>query len=89
MFNESIVDLDGAPLELLYSASLPGASAVAGGHYIEFNFFTGQAFLDGSGVSMLAGLDMRSSDFFPLIPGDNDIALIGCTGTVLSNGAWA
>ncbi len=89
LFNESIVDLDGNPLEILYSASLPGASSVSGGDFLEINFFTGQVFLNGSGGNRKSGIDMRYSDFFPLIPGDNFLTILEATATVLSNGAWA
>ncbi len=89
LLNDSVEDLDGNPLEILYDSSLPGASAVSGGDYIEINFFTGQAFLNGSGANRKAGIDMRYSDFWPLVPGENLVACIGAPAVVLSNGAWA
>ncbi len=89
MLNESVVDLSGNPLLLQYDSGLPGAVAVGGGDYVEFNFFTGTAFLNGSGSNLLAGVDMRYSDFFPLIPGDNFLNIVGASALVLSNGAWA
>ncbi len=89
MFNESVVDLSGNPLVLQYDSGLPGAVAIGGGDYVEFNFFTGTAFLNGSGANRLAGVDMRYSDFFPLIPGDNFLSIVGASALVLSNGSWA
>jgi hypothetical protein len=87
--NHSVVDLDGNPLELDYIDSLPGAVAIGGGDYVEFNFFTGEAFLNGSGANRKAGIDFRWTEFFPLVPGENILSLIGATGIVLSNGAFA
>ncbi len=89
LVNFSIVDLDGNPLALIYDAGLPGGIAIASGHYVEVNFFTGSAFLDGSGANRKAAIDMRYSEFFPLVPGDNDLSIFGAAATILSNGAWA
>jgi hypothetical protein len=89
LLNDSVVDLDNQPLEILYNASLPGAAAIGGGDYLEINFFTGEAFLNGSGADRIAGIDFRYSEFFPLVPGDNLVASIGASALVLSNGAWA
>jgi hypothetical protein len=89
LLNDSVTDTDGNPLQLVYDASLPGASAIGGSDYVEFNFFTGQAFLNGSGANRKAGIDMRYSDFFPLVPGNNLVGSVGALARVLSNGAWA
>jgi hypothetical protein len=91
LLNDSVQDLDGNPLELRYDDTLPPGTglAIPSGHYLEINFFTGQAFLDGSGANRKAGIDMRYSDFWPIVPGDNLIASLGANATVLSNGAWA
>lgn len=89
LVNFSIVDLDGNPLVLIYDAGLPGALPIASGHYVEVNFFTGGAFLDGSGANRKAAIDLRFSEFFPLVPGDNDLSIFGASATILSNGAFA
>ncbi len=89
LVNFSIVDLDGNPLVMIYDSGLPGAHTIASGHYVEINFFTGSAFLDGSGANRKAAIDMRYSEFFPLVPGDNDLSIFGASATILSNGAWA
>jgi hypothetical protein len=51
--------------------------------------FGGTAFKNGNEDNLLAAIDMRYSDFWPLIPGENQVAVIGATALVLSNGAWA
>jgi hypothetical protein len=90
LVNYSIEDLDGNPLKLVYFSALPGAVAIpVSPQYVEFVFFTGTAFLNGSGANRLAGLDFRYSDFFPLVPGDNMVEIFGASALVLSNGAWA
>ncbi len=90
LLNDSATDTLGNPLVLYYNASLPGGAAVPGsGSYVEINMFGGTAFLNGSSTNLLAGIDMRYSDFWPLIPGENQVAVIGATALVLSNGAWA
>ncbi len=87
--NESIVDLNGDPLMLEYDATLPGGEVIAGGHYVEIIMFQGTVFLDGSGANRKAGINMLTTDWFPLIPGDNEIWIYGATGTIKANDAWA
>lgn len=87
--NLSVTDLDGNPLQIVYDDGLPGASAVDPGDYIEITFFTGRAFLNGSGANRKAGIDLRYSDFFPLVPGDNLLTITDATALIKSNGAWA
>jgi hypothetical protein len=90
LINNSVEDIDGNPLKIVYFASLPGAVAIpASGQYVEFTFFTGTAFLNGSGANRLAGVDFRYSEFFPLVPGDNIIEVVGGSALIKSNGAWA
>lgn len=89
LFNNTILDQDGNPLQIVYDDSLPGAAAIAGGNYVEINLYTGTAFLNGSGSNLVAGLDFRYTDFWPLVPGLNQVGLVGASGTFLSNGAWA
>jgi hypothetical protein len=87
--NYSIEDIDGNPLQIEYDASLPGAAAITGGHLVELDFFRGTAFLDQDQDNLKAGINMTTSDFFPLIPGDNDIEISGATALVKWNSAWA
>jgi hypothetical protein len=81
--NESIVDQNGDPLELVYNASLPGASSIASGHYVELVFFRNTAYLDGNQDNLKKGIDVASSDFFPLVPGDNVLTVSGYTGALI------
>lgn len=88
--NTSVVDLDGNPLKLVYDSTLPGASAISSPDYIEFAYFNGTAYLNGNSASMKAGIDMRSSDFFPLVPGDNIITvdIDGAAGLAKARFLW-
>ncbi len=73
-----------------YDSSLPGATGVAGGNYIEFDFFRDTAYLNGTGASMKPGIDVLVSDFWSLearVP--NTIQIVGAGGTILYNHAYA
>ena len=92
IINLDVLDPDGSPLQMVYDASLPGGVAIAGGDYLEIDFFRQTAYLNGSGANRYAGIDMRSSDYFPLAPSelaDNNLQVGGADITVLSNPAWA
>ena len=92
IINLDVLDPAGSPLELTYDSTLPGAVAIAGGDYLEIDFFRQTAYLNGSGANRFAGIDMRVSDFFPLAPAelaDNNLQVGGADIVVLSNGAWA
>lgn len=89
LYNNSVTDMDGQPLGLVYDDTLPGADAIGGGDYVEIDFFRQTLYLNGNQANMKAGVDMRITDFFPLIPGDNEIELVGADALCLSNGAWA
>jgi phage-related protein len=89
--NETVVDDDGNPLQIVYDDSLPGAVSVASGHSAEITTFGGgKAYLDGSGANLKKGIDVTASEFFPLAVGDNTITLTGAdTTTFKVNGAFA
>lgn len=95
LINHSVVDLDGFPLKMIYDDSLPGGAAILGTEFVEVVFFTGTAFLNANEANRLANIDFRSSDFFPLVPGENVLELTpGSTDAtesviVKSNDAWA
>lgn len=78
-------------LEIVYDDSLPGAVAVGGGDYIEISTFRNTVYLNGSGASRKAGIDILDSDFFALEVGDNEIET-GGTDTpavdILWQAAW-
>jgi phage-related protein len=89
--NSDVVDDDGNPLEIVYDDSLPGAVAVASGHYAEITTFGGgKAYLDGSGANLKKGIDITLSEFFPLKVGSNAIAITGAASAIFkTNGAFA
>jgi Siphovirus-type tail component, C-terminal domain len=82
-------------LEIVFDSTLPGASVLAAGHYLELNCFRGTAYLDGAGADYIAGIDPSLSDFFQLIATNGTPnALTFSSGgtsslTVLWNPAWA
>lgn len=89
IINNSVVDENNDPLRLIYDAALPGAVAIGGSDYVEVTFFDGKAYLNGSGANRKAGIDFRYSDFFPLIPGDNEIEVLGATVLIKANNSYA
>lgn len=90
--NADQLDSGGSPLQIVYDDSLPGAVAVGGGDYIEISFFHNTVYLNGSGASRKAGINILQSDFFPLGVGDNHltIASMGTAPTthILWQPAW-
>lgn len=64
-------------------------ATIPAGQYLEINMFNNTAFLNGDGANYIAGFDPELSDFFPLLPGDNQIDINTATVDWLINGAWA
>jgi hypothetical protein len=87
--NHDAFDDDGNELQFIYDSTLPGASAVPGGEYVELNFFNDTAYLNGDEDNMKAGIDILNSDFFPLVPGDNNLEIVGADMLIKSNNAWS
>lgn len=75
-------------LAIVYDDGLPGASSIASGHYVEIDTFRNTAWLDGDAANRKAGIDLLQTDFFPLVPGDNDIEITGATVDALVNDAF-
>lgn len=91
LINSSVLDDGGNQLFLDYDGSRPGASNIGGAQYVEFDFFRGTAFLNGSGADRAAGIVPTTTDFFPLRKGANIITISGAAGgcDVLWNNAWS
>lgn len=87
--NANDVDSLGNPLAIVYDSSRPGALVIAPGNYVELDFFRGTAYLNGNSSNLIAGIDPTLSDFWHLVPGDNDISITGAGCDVLWNNAWA
>jgi hypothetical protein len=87
--NQDAFDDDGAPLQLVYDSTLPGGAPIASGDFVFFDFFRNVAYLNGDQNNRKAGIDPRYSDFFPLVPGGNEIEIVGADALVLSNSSWA
>lgn len=77
---------------LHYDSSQPGASIVGTSEYVEIDMFRGTAVFNGDEDDQAqAGIDytVSGADFWSLVPGDNEIAIVGATTTtVLWNDAW-
>lgn len=70
-------------LEINYTGTAIGAL-----HYAEIDTFRGTVYLDGNSSNLLNGIDFLTTDFFPLVPGTNDVVITGADATVLYNDAW-
>ena len=75
---------------LYYDGNLPGAPMIGTSEYVEIDMFRGTVVIGGNvDDSAIAGIDMETSEFWCLAPGDNDVALVGAdTADVLWNDAW-
>lgn len=79
--NTSVTDEFGNELSLVYDSTLPGAVPIASGHYAEIDFFRQTIYLDGHFANLKAGINVTLSDFFPLVPGANVLAVAPYAGT--------
>lgn len=76
-------------LNLSYDAGNPGAAAIAGGHFAEFDFFRNTVYLDGNSTNLKPGINVLGSDFWPIVIGPNVVQLVGDgTAEVLYNTPW-
>lgn len=73
---------------ITYDSSRPGAQAIGGGDYAEFDFFKNTVYLNGDGADLAPGIDPEVSDYFALVPGSNFINTTVGTLWVLKNDAW-
>lgn len=73
----------------LGAALVYSGASIPAGQYLEINMFAGTAFLNGNGANFIAGFDPQLSEFFYLLPGDNQIDINTPTVDFLINGAWA
>lgn len=87
--NADDLDAQGNPKAIVYDSSRPGGVAIGGSQYAEIDFFRGSIFLNGDVSDLIANLDPVLTDFFGLVPGDNDITIDDGTFQILSNAAWA
>jgi len=86
--NNSVLDADGNPLEIVYDSTLPGAVAIPSGHTVEINTFKNTAYLDGNVASRIAGIDIQASDFFQIPPPGASITISGAAMNAITADAW-
>jgi hypothetical protein len=77
-------------LKIVYNAALPGGFNVPPTpQYVEIDTFRNTVYVNGDGAKAIQCIDMLQTDFFTLVPGDNDLVLSGAwAGDVLWNNAW-
>jgi hypothetical protein len=80
-------------LKIVYDSSRPGAIAIGSGDIGEFDCFRNTAYLGiggepGNDTNLKPGVDPELTDYFALIPGANDVSVIGADITVKTNNAW-
>jgi hypothetical protein len=77
IINYSAVDEIGRPLQIVYDATLRGGFPIPDGKYVEIDCFHSTARLHyGAGLGTAnakACIDVLETDFFGLVPGDNDL----------------
>ena len=75
---------------LHYDASMPGGSIIGTSEYVEIDMFSGTVVLNGNvDDDFIAGIDFENTEFWTLVPGGNDVAVVGAASTtVLWNDAW-
>lgn len=56
--------------------------------YAEIDTFRNTIYQNGSGANLKDGIDVENSDFFGLVPGNNNISISGGSVTVLWQAAW-
>lgn len=89
LVNNSNLDEAGNPKQFVYSAALPGALSIAGGDYAEIDTFRNTVYLNGNSSNLKPGIDIPTSDFWGLVPGDNDIEIFGASADMLWQAGWA
>lgn len=75
----------------VYDTALPGASIIDVGDYGFVGTFAENMYLNGAGLNLKPGIDVEQSDFWPLVPGNNNVSVDGDTGIsidVIWNDAW-
>src|SRR6185295_4647970 len=75
--NSSNLDDDGNPMIILYQDILPGAVPIGGSDYIEIDCFRNTVYLNGSGDTRKAGINIIESDFWNLIVGNSTVTVSG------------
>lgn len=75
-------------LTLSYNAGFPGAGPILSGHLIEFDYFRNTAYFDYDQNPAMAGIDVAQSDFWSLVPGDNEIEIAGADGLLKWQSAY-
>lgn len=75
-------------LQIFYDWTRPGAVPIDLGDYAEIDTFRNTVYRNGDEASLKAGIDVELTDFFPLVPGENEIAVDGVDAEFLVNHAW-
>lgn len=72
-FTTFAITHDDLDVTIQYDDARPGAPTIGGGDYLEIDSFRNTAFKNGNGADGMPGINLTTSDFFPLLPGANNI----------------
>jgi hypothetical protein len=94
--NLSVVDEIGNPLSIYYDSTLPGGVPIPSGGYVEIDTFTNDVIVHqpGGGTDNGKGsIDATQTDYFQLVPGDNNLLLTWFDGPgtgvdIIYRNAW-
>ncbi len=81
--NNSLIDQNGNPLQIVYDGT-----AIGGGDYAEIDVFKNSIYLNGNQANLKSGIDPAATDFFVLRPGDNEIDAAGADVQFRFNNSW-
>ena len=88
--NADNLDEQGQPKKLVYLGDLlPGGLPIGGSDFAEILDFQNTIYLNGHFTNLKPGLDITSSDFFTLVPGENNITITGATAEMHWQNAYA
>lgn len=77
--------------EIIYSDVFPGAQNIPSGSYAELSSFRQTIYMNGNGANLKPCIDSEVTDFWGLVPGDNEIEFVPILGgsvDVLYQAAW-
>ncbi len=81
--NNSVVDQNGDPLEIVYDGA-----TITTPDFAEIDVFRNTIYLNGNESNLKAGIDAQTTDYFILRPGDNDVEISGADAAFKFNNSW-
>lgn len=81
--NESLVDQNGNPLQIVYDGT-----TITSPDFAEIDVFRNTIYLNGNEANLKSGIDATETDYFFLRPGDNEITIDGADAQFRMNNSW-